>query len=205
MLIVEPRVEFVQMSQHPSDLVEDAARTCYKSIGDGTLVGTQDFIRRIVRRGHESVLEHASVTLRIICDRGVSHQIVRHRHFSFSQESTQFCNYAKERFGTEITVIEPPGLDSVTKSHWLLACKQAEESYFALKQAKVKNDIARSVLPTCLKTEIVVTSNLRGWRNFLKVRLLSNNEVQMIQIAKMVLAIFRIRLPLYVEDIKNVQ
>ena len=87
--------------------VERAGRTCYKSEGTGFMEDTEKFVRGLIKRGHEAVLEHASVSLRIVCDRGVTHEIVRHRLASYAQESTRYCDYSKGKFGSEIVVIRP--------------------------------------------------------------------------------------------------
>ena len=105
MIIVEPRVELVQSSSAALQLIESAGRTCYQSKGH---CDPETFIRRLIQRGHESVLEHASASFRIICDRGVSHELVRHRIASYSQESTRYCNYQK----SGLQFIEPPDLTS---------------------------------------------------------------------------------------------
>lgn len=148
--------------------IADAARTCYKSTGtdDATLV------MQLVRSGHEAMLEHYGLTVRFVVDRGVSHEIVRHRLASYAQESTRYCSYDKEKFGSEITVIRPVGFGEGTERYriWKEACEAGEKAYFALLNEGVAPEFARDVLPTSLKTEIVVTMNLREWRHFLALR-----------------------------------
>ena len=109
MKIIKPRVEMVNAPTYSNllSLIEQAGRTCYKSESKITDDSAEKFVRNILKRGHEAVIEHGSVTLRIICDRGVSHEIVRHRMASYCQESTRYCNYGKDDFGSEITVIQP--------------------------------------------------------------------------------------------------
>lgn len=109
MKIIEPSVELVNAPSYPNilSLIEQAGRTCYKSESKITEDSAEKFVRNILKRGHEAVIEHGVVTVRFICDRGVSHEIVRHRLASYCQESTRYCNYSKEQFGTEITVISP--------------------------------------------------------------------------------------------------
>lgn len=130
-------------------LIEQAGRTCYKSENKITSDSAEKFIRNLLKRGHEAVIEHGSVTLRITCDRGVSHEIVRHRLAAYCQESTRYCNYSKDGFGGEITVIKPswcsegdPGWDI-----WKDACHCAEEAYFDLLTFGQSPQEARSVLP----------------------------------------------------------
>lgn len=124
-----------------------------------------------VKRGHEAMLEHASMTVKFIVDRGVSHELVRHRLFSFAQESTRYCNYSKDKFGKEITVIRPIWLkDDLARDLWETACENAQESYFKLLDQGWSPQQARTVLPNSLKTEVVVTGNMREWRHFFRLR-----------------------------------
>lgn len=109
MKIIEPFVELINAPEYKTLLttIEAAGRTCYKSEDKITDGSAEKFVRGIIKRGHEAVIEHGSLTVRFICDRGVSHEIVRHRLAAFCQESTRYCNYGKEGFGGEITVIRP--------------------------------------------------------------------------------------------------
>jgi thymidylate synthase (FAD) len=176
MRIVRPSVELLAITPNAARLIEIAGRTCYKSISDAISdESASDFIAMLLRRGHESVIEHPSATMRIICDRGITHEIVRHRLASYSQESTRYCNYSKARFGREISVV-CPGLihESDPDSGWYerrAAMLKSEQAYFMLLDTGRSPQIARSVLPTCLKTEIVMTANFREWRHFLTLRL----------------------------------
>lgn len=115
---------------------------------------------------------HQDVTMKFICDRGVSHEMVRHRVASFAQESTRYCNYSGDKFGAEITVVRPSwcGVDSATFQHWEAGCKRAEASYFDLIERGCAPQEARSVLPNSTKTEIIVTMNLDGWNHFFGLR-----------------------------------
>lgn len=152
--------------------IERCGRTCYKSEHSITPDSAEKFVANIIKRGHESVLEHFSFTVRFICDRGVSHELVRHRLASFSQSSTRYCDYSSERFGAEITVIEPCflGRDTCGYSTWKASCEVAEASYFRMLDWGCTPQEARSVLPNSLKTEVVVTANLREWRHILRLR-----------------------------------
>ena len=126
----------------------------------------------MLARGHESPIEHFSISVRVITDRGVSHEWVRHRIASYSQESMRYCNYAKDKFGGEITFIKPAQLNEGTPEYgaWERAMQNAEKSYFELLSLGVKPETARSVLPNSLKTEFVCTMNLREWRHFFALR-----------------------------------
>jgi len=111
MIAIRPSVELIRITEMPLELIEYAGRKCYQSEVDKAL-DPEPFVQQILKRGHFSVIEHASATFNIICDRGVTHEIVRHRLASYSQESTRYCNYANDKFGGEIKVIEPPGLSN---------------------------------------------------------------------------------------------
>jgi thymidylate synthase (FAD) len=154
------------------ETIEAAGRTCWKSeesVGPGTAPG---FIAKIKNFKHESVLEHGAITVRFVVDRGVSHELVRHRLASFSQESTRYCNYSKDKFGNEITVIEPCFWPEKGDAYWIWrgACENAETSYFLLIENGAKPQEARSVLPNSLKTEVVMTANPREWRLIFHLR-----------------------------------
>lgn len=172
MEIVIPSAAILGYTQNAVDLVERAGRVCYKS---DTARKTHDekceFIRRLIGAGHHSVLEHASMTVRFVCDRGVSHEIVRHRIASYSQESTRYCNYSKDRFSNEIQVIEPPMTSPEQRQTWIAAMSACECAYMNLIAQGASPQIARSVLPNSLKTEVVMTANMREWRHFFDLRL----------------------------------
>ena len=183
--------------------IERAGRTCYKSEGRVNDDSAEKFVRMITfDRKHHSVLEHESVTVRFICDRGISHEIVRHRLASYSQESTRYCNYSKNKFDNEITVIEPPGMTHTQKIKWYDAMEIAERQYFRMITAGAKPQIARSVLPNALKTEIVMTANLREWRHFFTMRCDTPAHPQMRELAIDLLHQFQDLIPVVFEDFK---
>lgn len=170
MKIVEQAVVLEWITPDAERVIEMAGRTCYKSEAAVTPESSAAFVRKLIASGHESVIEHAVASLRFVCDRGVTHELVRHRLVSYSQESTRFCNYSRDCFGGEISVIKPPYLGEADEKDWHIAVTSAEMSYLRMIERGVKPQIARSVLPTCLKTEIVSTGNLREWRHILKLR-----------------------------------
>lgn len=147
--------------------IEAAGRTCYKSEDKITDESALKFVAGLIKRGHEAMLEHASFSVRFICDRGVSHELVRHRIASFAQESTRYCNYKGG-----VTFIEPCfwSKDSDEYAWWEEAMESAEQTYLHLINEGATPQEARSVLPNSVKTEIVVTMNLREWRHFFKLR-----------------------------------
>ena len=150
--------------------LERCGRTCYKSEDKITEESAPKFIRMLRKRGHHAMLEHAMASARIIGDRGLSHEIVRHRIASFAQESTRYCNYSKGKFSSEITVVEQPGMTAEQKKVWESAMYDAEEHYMNLLAMGVKAEIARSVLPIGLKSEIVISANLREWLHIFYMR-----------------------------------
>lgn len=167
MRIVEPSADILRADPEEDFFVMAlAGRTCYKSDGGDA----RKFVQARMAQGHESVIEHSIVTVRFVCDRGVSHELVRHRMASFSQESTRYCNYSRDKFDNEITVVKPLGLAGIAYDIWENSCMMAERSYMQLLDEGVKPEMARSVLPNSLKTEVVMTANLREWRHILALR-----------------------------------
>ena len=153
-------------------MMEKAGRTCYKSEDRITPESARKFVAGLIKRGHEAMIEHASMTVKFVVDRGVSHEIVRHRIASFAQESTRYCNYSQDKFGNEITFIQPCFWDEKDDLcvDWRSAMRIAESHYFGLLEKGATPQEARSVLPNSLKTELIVTMNMREWRHFFKLR-----------------------------------
>ncbi len=191
MKIIKPSVEFITPVDGATILrrLEECGRVCYKSEDRITDDSAAKFVRGIIKRGHEAVLEHCSFTVKFTCDRGVSHELVRHRIASFCQESTRYCNYSKDKFGTEITVIEPCFLLPDTDGYriWRESCETAEEAYFSMLGWGCSPQEARSVLPNSLKTEVVMTANIREWRHFLRLRCSTAAHPQMREVATQLL------------------
>ena len=152
--------------------IELAGRTCYKSEDKITDDSAIKFAQNIIKRGHEAVLEHCSFTVKFIVDRGVSHEIVRHRMASYCQESSRYCDYSKDKFGNEITVIKPCFWDDDSELYmdWKSAMRTAESHYFDLLQHGATPQEARAVLPNALKTEIVMTANCVEFDHFFNLR-----------------------------------
>jgi thymidylate synthase (FAD) len=184
--------------------IERAGRTCYKSEDKITNESAVKFCKSIIKSGHHSVLEHSSVSVLIICDRGVSHEIVRHRIASYSQESTRYCNYSKDKFGNELTFIKPFfwNDDEIAYGLWKVACETSERVYLQLIDHGAMAQEARSVLPNSLKTEIVCTFNIREWRHFFTLRCSPKAHPQMREIAIPLLNKFKEIMPVLFEDIE---
>lgn len=183
--------------------IERAGRTAYKSEDEINDESCKSFIKKIIENGHESVLEHQSISVRIICDRGVSHEIVRHRIASYTQESTRYCNYSNEKFGNEITFIKPCfwNCDSKEYNLWKDTMFNIEKNYMQLIEMGAHPQEARSVLPNSLKTEIVVTMNLREWRHFFKLRTSLKAHPQMREVANMILNLFKKKIQIIFDDL----
>jgi thymidylate synthase (FAD) len=209
-------------SNYLLQLIESAGRTCYKSEDKITDSSAKEFIKMILSKGHESVIEHGSMTVRFIIDRGVSHELVRHRLASFSQESTRYCNYSKDKFDNQITFIIPPWIDThegvyplgcagISDFHsfeddspeesWFWSLLNAEKTYNYLIKKGWRPEQARSVLPNSLKTEIVVTANLREWRTIFKQRTTKAAHPQMREVMIPLLNEVKEKIPVVFDDI----
>lgn len=207
MRIIEPTFEILQEIDGMEMLkrLEQIGRVCYKSeanIAEGT---AKNFVKNIINRGHESVLEHEKITVKVICDRGVTHELVRHRIASYSQESTRYCNYTDDKFGNELTFIKPCfwAEDDPKYLVWKNQMQKIEDVYNQLIKNGAKPQEARSILPNSLKTEIVVTMNIREWRHFFRLRTDTAAHPQMREVANMLMSEFQKKIPILFDDIIN--
>lgn len=183
--------------------IERVARVCYKSEDKITAGSAEKMVRALIRSGHEAMLEHFSFSVKFTVDRGVSHEIVRHRVASFAQESTRYCNYGH---AGEITVIEPVGIKEIASKweEWKSAMRLAEDHYLDLLEKGSTPQEARSVLPNSLKTEVVMTANLREWRHFFKLRALGTTgkpHPQMVEVALPLLEECKKLIPVVFDDL----
>jgi len=221
MILVKPSFEIMEIMGDreflaPLGIIERAGRTCYKSEGCITESSCQNFVKSILKRGHESVIEHSAMTVKFICDRGVTHELVRHRLCAFSQESTRYCNYKGG-----VTFIIPPWVDiepgeylfnkpsSLDKVKlgwngdlWLSSMNRAEDTYINMLDHGWPPQQARSVLPNSLKTEIVVTANFREWRHIFKLRCSLAAHPQMREIMIPLLEKCKELIPVIFDDIQ---
>ena len=198
--------------------IEKIGRVCYKSEGKITEDGesAKKFVKMLITRGHEAMIEHSSLSVKFVVDRGVSHELVRHRIASFAQESTRYVNYSLEKFGNEINVIDirdginldnkMKNMDSDTISaimgEWCLAMEDAEKHYMKMIELGATPQIARSVLPNSTKTEITISANYREWRNFFKLRVPNTAHPQMREVTIPLLKELKSRLPIIFDDIE---
>jgi len=205
-------VEGIKMLEH----VERCGRICYKSEHKIEPGSAEKFIKTYaIEKGHETMLEHASFSVLFFVDRGVSHELVRHRIASFSQESTRFCNYAGDKFDGKVTFIKPlwfpdePDITSQLRNdlgyyQWLLSMERAEISYHGMISLGYTAQQARSVLPNSLKTEVFMTCNLREWRHFFKLRAAGTNgkpHPQMLEVTIPLLDVVKHNIPVVFDDI----
>ena len=206
MRIIAPSTEILTPLDGETILrhLELCGRVCYKSENRITPESAENFVRGIIALKHEAVLEHYSFSVRFIVDRGVSHEIVRHRLASYCQESTRYCNYSGDRFGNEITVIKPYFLTEGTNGYkkWAEACETAEREYFTLLEWGCTPQEARAVLPNSLKTELIMTANLREWRHFFKLRTSPAAHPQMYEVTIPLLKEVQEKIPVVFEDLE---
>ena len=212
MIRVNPSIEILSDTSYETILkkIERIGRVCYKSEDKIKEDSAEGFIRAIIKRGHESVIEHESISVKVTCDRGVTHEIVRHRIASYSQESTRYCNYTSDKFSNQISCIDIAtgfhyDLDNETDRKkweiWNEAMEDAEKHYFRLIEAGAKPDEARSVLPNSLKTEIVMTMNMREWRHFIRLRGSRAAHPQIAEITAQIREEFIKKYPVFFEDL----
>jgi thymidylate synthase (FAD) len=154
-------------------IIEEIGRTCYKSEDKITEDSWRKFVSMLKKSGHHAMLEHGIMSVRFVCDRGVSHELVRHRLCAFAQESTRYCNYSKEKFGNELSFIKPSTFENwgkVTQDSYITELKEIEKQYLFMVDTGCKPQEARAILPNSLKTEICVTANWREWSHIFQLR-----------------------------------
>ena len=214
MIIIEPSFEVLTEISDGGikelQKIEQAARVCYKSEGYITEDGesAKKIVSALIKSGHEAMIEHSQLTVKFICDRGVTHELVRHRLFSFAQESQRYCNYSKDKFDANVTFISPcfwnDDGDHSKRFYnmWAEQCEKAEQAYFDLLNCGATPQEARTVLPNSTKTEIVVTGNYREWRAFFKLRVDKAAHPQMRELTIPLLKYLQERIPVVFDDIK---
>jgi thymidylate synthase (FAD) len=196
MKIVQPSIHFRWITPDPLKQIETAARLCYKS--EDKICEGSDVImaKMLLARKHYAMFDHASMSYHVICDRGVSHEFVRHRLFGFAQESTRYCNY----YGKQMQFIQPPFKCQRAVNAWDTMVSNAEIAYSKMIEQGETPQIARSVLPTCLKTELIVTGDFTEWRHFFKLRTALDAHPQMREIALMILNDATMRVPVVFDE-----
>ena len=210
MILVKPSHEILFISPEPLKMIEAAGRTCYKSEGKITEGSAEKFVKMIIKRGHLSVIEHPYMSVKFICDRGVTHEIVRHRLAAYSQESTRYCNYKGG-----VTFIIPSWINikegeydflSEDPRHgkaawvWYKSMLERERDYKDLLELGWSPQQARSVLPNSLKTEIIMTANLREWMHVFKLRTSKTAHPQMRELMRPLLEEAKKRVPIIFDN-----
>jgi len=206
--IIDPSVDILYVNHEPLKLIEIAARTCYASLDRITETSAPGFIKTRVLHDdpddvkHISTIEHSMLTVRFIIDRGASHELVRHRHTSFSQESTRYVSFGKK--DGEITVIRPTWWKndgSKKEQIWLASNEQAERAYMGMLAEKAPPEDARDVLPTCLKTTVITTANFSQWRHIFVRRTSKRAHKTIRWVMRALLAEMRERVPVIFDDV----
>lgn len=202
MKIIEQGYSILKPFNGPQ-IIEIAGRTCYKSEDRITQDSAEAFVEQMIKKGHEAMLEHDNMTVKFITDRGVSHEFVRHRIASYAQESTRYCNYSGRKFGAELSFIYPVGMEKNFKDLYISYLKTCETVYMDMVTKGCSPQMARSVLPNSLKTEIVVTANLREWRHIFQLRTSPAAHPQIIDLLEPLLWEVMDHFPCYFLDFKE--
>ena len=206
MRLIKSKVEILDNlnGEEIIDKIAKVARTCYKSEDNSTSERDRELVKRLIKSGHEAMIEFADITVKFTCSRAISHELVRHRMASFAQESQRYCDYSKDKFNHEITFIIPSWMtDDYTDVDklWVKAMQEAEHNYFVLRVEGCTPQQAREVLPNSTKTEINMKANLREWRHFLKLRCSTAAHPDMRVLALDLLKQFHDNIPIIFDDI----
>lgn len=207
MRIIEPSVEILTKIDEDQFLkqIEMCARNCYKS--EETITedssSAKKMIKKLIELNHTAMIEFADITCKLVADTGVLKDITRHRHCSFAVESTRYCNYSKDKFGSELTFIKPCNMneDSGIYHTWLKTMKGIEDSYNLMAELGAKPDQLRMILPHSLKSEICMKANIREWRHIFGLRCAPAAHPSVQQVMKMLLIKMYEKLPLLFEDL----
>ena len=204
MKIVDPyiQVEKVNGIQIMKN-IERACRTCYRSEGKITEESYKTLLKNCITRGHESVLEHEKITIRMYCDVGVYKDLTRHRVASFSIESTRYCNYGKDKFDNELKVIKPCNIEEETDIYvnWKNACEAIEKNYMEMSNKGALPDQLRMILPHSVAAEVTMTANIREWKHILSLRASNHTHPSIRQLMIPLLLHFKQIMPEIFEDV----
>jgi thymidylate synthase (FAD) len=199
MKIVKPSVELFDYTRFAEVTIEWAARHSTRTTDQST---GEAFARNLIAKGHFTPLRFATATFTITADRGVIDELRTHQHADFVVESTRYCGYDKERFGGELEFVEPPFEDDSHRRQWVLSCELAETYYLRMRANGCKPELARSVLPLSIACRCAIHANFQAWRHILSMRLAPSAHPQIRQVMAMVLAVFKERWPVIVEDLE---
>lgn len=183
--------------------LERCARNCYKSEDKITSDSAQKMIKKLIDLGHEAMIEHFSITVKMTTDVGAYKDLTRHRHASFAIESTRFCNYSKGKYGNELTFMKPSNIEEGSELYniWLQAMTDAEKHYLDMATRGATVDQLRMLLPHSTKADVFMTANLREWRHIFKLRCAPATHPSIQHIMKMILNEFRAHIPVLFDDI----
>ena len=213
MKIIEQTHEILSLPDQGLELLERAGRTCYKSEDKITPDSAERFVEMLVRRGHHAMIEFGDIIVKLVTNRGVTHELVRHRHCSFAQESTRYVKYDGQMefikpvwcknhlLGTWSEQAPVPPDAPPAEQLWLTAMGRAEADYKTLLNAGWKAQQAREILPNSLKTEIVMKANIREWRHVFALRCAKASHPQMIELMRPLLKEVQKKVPIVFDDL----
>lgn len=204
MRIVEPWIKVEKIDgKKIMKKIEKACRTCYRSEGNVTEDSYKNLLKNCITRGHESVLEHEKITVRVYCDVGSYKDLTRHRFASFSVESTRYCSYDKDKYGNEIAFINPVYIeDKETYNIWKDTMENIEKAYVNMRKLGATVDICREVLPHSTAGEYVMTANIREWKHILSLRTTKHVHPSIRQVMIPLLKYFKEEMPEIFEEIE---
>lgn len=204
MKIIEPKMEVEKFDGKAiMKRLERACRTCYRSEGSITDESYKTLLNNCITRGHESILEHEKITIRMTCDIGVYKDLTRHRIASFSVESTRYCNYGKDKFDSEIKVMRPCNIDPNSKlyEHWTTAMEQIEKEYLDMSKEGATADQLRMLLPHSTAAEVTMTANIREWKHIFNLRANNHAHPAIQQLLIPLLLLFKKEMPEIFSDV----
>ena len=203
--IAAPKVEVLTPLDGDAILkhLELCARNCYKSEDQITADSARQMVRKLLELGHEAMIEHYNLTVKLTCDMGVYKDLTRHRHVSYAIESTRYCNYSKGKFGNELTVMKPCHIKEGTPEYqiWLSTMETIEKNYNAMAELGCKPDQLRMLLPHSIKADVIMTANLREWRHIFKLRCAPAAHPTVQEVMKMLLGTLKREIPVIFDDI----
>jgi len=200
MKLIQQSYEILDLPINALQMIEKAGRTCYKSEDKITDESAASFVKGLIKRNHHAMIEFGDITVRFITNRGVTHELVRHRLCSFAQESTRYV-----RYNGDMEFIIPEWFaeeSNYSEAIFMGACYEAENSYKKLLDAGWSPQQAREVLPNSLKTELVVKGNIREWRHIFTLRCANTAHPQMYALMRPLLKELQTKLPILFDDIK---
>lgn len=198
MVTIKPKIEVEHFdSIKIMKNLERACRTCYRSEDKITDESYKTLLKNCINRGHESILEHEKITIRMTCDIGVYKDLTRHRHASFSIESTRYCNYGKDKFDNQIKIIKPTNIEEETELYkeWEESCKEMEKHYIKMSELGATPDQMRMILPHSTAAEVTMTANIREWKHILSLRCTKHTHPSVQQLMIPLLLKFKKQMP----------